>query len=200
MILIIDAYNLIKQISGIDFVTEGLRQKFIDRLVRYAQAKSLEILLVFDGGDGFQYTRKPVTVFYSGQVESADDLIQELLASFASKAFQAQILLVTCDRELLNVAQAVKISSLSVTQFYKYLLNFEIESNLVKTDKTSYNKDICEIYSSNNLELNKLMLADELDVSELKIKEFENQKNNRQLRGQAVSKRERQLKKKTNKL
>lgn len=199
MIIIIDAYNLIKQISGLDFIGERLRQRFIDRLIRYARAKSLEILLVFDGGDGFQYTKKSVTVFYSGPTESADDLIQELLANFATKALQSQILLVTCDRELLNVAQDAKIGSLPVVQFYSYLLDFENSRELVKIKQLD--QDNYQIYSSSNTELNKLMLSEELSFTELEIKELAAKNNhNRQSHGQAVSKRDRQLKKKINKL
>lgn len=198
MILIIDAYNLIKQISGQNFIEGGLRQRFIDRLMRYARAKSLEILLVFDGGDGFQYTRKPVTVFYSGPTESADDLIQELLDNFAAKALQSQVLLVTCDRELLNIARDSNIGSLSVTIFYSYLLDFENSCELVKIKKID--QENYQIYSSSNTELNKLMLAEELDFIELETKELINKNNSRQSHGQAVSKRDRQLKKKINKL
>lgn len=199
MVIIIDAYNLIKQISGQDFIEEGLRQRFIDRLWRYARAKSLEILLVFDGGDGFQYTKKPVTVFYSGPTESADDLIQELLDNFAIKALQSQILLVTCDRELLNIARDSNIESVPVKLFYSYLLDFENSRELVKVkkiDQANY-----QIYSSSTPELNKLMLAEELNFTELEIKErAEKNKNQRQSHGQAVSKYDRQLKKKINKL
>lgn len=199
MILIIDAYNLIKQISGQNFIEEGLRQRFIDRLIYYARAKSLEILLVFDGGDGFQYTRKPVTVFYSGPTESADDLIQELLDNFAMKALQSQVLLVTCDRELLNIARDSNIGSLSVTLFYSYLLDFESSRELVKIKKID--QENYQIYSSSNVELNKLMLAEELSFTELETKELGNKnKNQRQSHGQAVSKHDRQLKKKINKL
>ena len=50
MILIIDAYNVLKYTLGNHAITEHERQNFIHQLQHYIQKKGVQSVVVFDGG------------------------------------------------------------------------------------------------------------------------------------------------------
>lgn len=121
MIIIIDAYNLLKTVLHTQFVQDAQRTKFLQLFEKYAQRRnSNEVILVFDGGqDPYEVEEnyKYLTLFYSGFMQSADDIIKKKLTTY--KAFD--ILLVTSDRELRNYAKQYQIESLGSMEFYRIL-------------------------------------------------------------------------------
>src|SRR5690349_11587596 len=78
MILIIDGYNVLKQVYGKQ-IDEKLRTHFIKKLQQYASKKGHHLIVIFDGyfHDDASYTKsKRLEVIYSGLNLSADDVIK----------------------------------------------------------------------------------------------------------------------------
>jgi len=121
MIILIDAYNLLKTVLHTQFVQDAERTQFLQLFEKYAQRRgSNEIILVFDGGqDPYEVedNYKHITLSYSGFMQSADDIIKKKLTAY--KGFD--ILLVTSDRELRNYAKQYQIESLGSMEFYRIL-------------------------------------------------------------------------------
>lgn len=153
MIILIDAYNLLKQILHTQFVHETQRVKFIKELQDYALKRSNDVVLIFDGGyDLYEYEdhARHIEIIYSGQAQTADDVIKKYL-----KERQGQnILLVSSDRELRDCAKKCSIESIQSLEFYEIMQEVmqyqkkceeKIEKTLYKTTKNE------------NLELDLLM-------------------------------------------
>lgn len=102
MILVIDAYNMIKK-RGIDDGARGL-ERFIGMLSVYAQDKRHEIYLVFDGyRDDISFAKTLVRVIFAGRYnKSADEEIISLIKSLGHK----EICLISDDRELSRAVSA----------------------------------------------------------------------------------------------
>ena len=82
MILLIDGYNLIKNVLGVSSITSKDKSDFIRKLDSYAKQKNHKVILVFDGGGySFPFTEKIglVKVIYSGYKQSADDFIKNYI-------------------------------------------------------------------------------------------------------------------------
>lgn len=110
MIVMIDGYNLLKQvfhhtkgrleIKRTDLISQlGLYKK-----KQYPSIK--EIILVFDGGEfkhAIREIHSGVVVIFSGQRDSAD----EWIINFINKNKQKELLLVTRDRELIELCNKI---------------------------------------------------------------------------------------------
>ncbi|MDR3550917.1 MAG: NYN domain-containing protein [Candidatus Babeliales bacterium] len=120
MILVIDAYNVLKQALCASHIADSSRQQFIGQLGYYAKKKGHSIILVFDGGS-FEWPYKErvngIQVVHSGIHESADDWIKNYIEHH--KAYD--ILLVSTDRELNSHARRFGIQSLDAIDFYALL-------------------------------------------------------------------------------
>jgi|GEM_PF-418984 predicted RNA-binding protein with PIN domain len=119
MIIIIDAYNYLKNILHVSFVEEAQINVCIREYIHYAAMRNNQILLVFDAGPYDQITYKNVgknvVVYYSGSWCSADDVIKDLVL----KKRQEDILLVTSDREICAFADMHDIVSIGVLDFHE---------------------------------------------------------------------------------
>ena len=116
MTIIVDAYNFIKHISGATFISERNRLFWMDRFSDYVLLRNNEVILVFDAGPGLYKTAenyKNISIIYSGQRDSADDVIKTWLSSRHGK----DILLVTSDREIRDFANSCNIVSISSEDF-----------------------------------------------------------------------------------
>ena len=83
MQIIIDGYNLIKQLFNVSKVSEKKRDSYIQQLISRAKAKSHTLVIVFDGGSyGFptQEYLNGNLIIYSGYKESADDVIKKYVS------------------------------------------------------------------------------------------------------------------------
>jgi len=122
MIILIDAYNLFKTVLHAQFVQKTERAKFLNLFEKYAQMRSHEIKLVFDGGgDAYELVDvyKYIRIYYSGYNKTADDLIKKMLQSHQG----SDVLLVTSDRDIRKTAQRYAIESIGSQEFYKILQN-----------------------------------------------------------------------------
>jgi hypothetical protein len=121
MIIIIDAYNILKQITSETFISDKTRNNFIDSVKWYADKRNHKVILVFDGGP-YDWTHrekngKLVTVVFSGRHESADEFIMHYLHHHSSM----DILLVSSDHELGLCASHFNMPSLNALDFYGLL-------------------------------------------------------------------------------
>jgi predicted RNA-binding protein with PIN domain len=104
MVLLIDGYNILKQITDARFISQQERESFISKLEVYAHRKRHHITLVFDGGEFFKpayFKISPLmTIVYSGEDRKADDVLKQLVA----KQYADNTLLVTSDYEICKYA------------------------------------------------------------------------------------------------
>jgi len=117
MLLVIDAYNVLKSVTPSVIVDEQERASFIHQLGRYAKKKQHKIVLVFDGGLDSRATQERLSgiyVVYAGFEQTADDYIKEYL----KKHRERDILLVSSDRELRHTASQLNIESVPAHEFY----------------------------------------------------------------------------------
>ena len=153
MIILIDAYNLIKQMLKTTSVTDDEKRAFIKELKKYATKRSHNLVLVFDGGFESYITKEnegPVEIVYAGYKHSADDYIKDYLAKSKNK----NLILVSSDIELKDKAKSLGIEAFNVDEFYsKVKESFQKEKIKLQgqIQKTSFTDD---------LELDELMLSD----------------------------------------
>jgi predicted RNA-binding protein with PIN domain len=138
--IVIDGYNVLKQVLHSRMITERERSRFISQLGKYAAKKSHKIVLMFDGGPDTKSTREfmhGIYVVYSGAYETADDLIRGYIETHAVE----HILLITSDRELCRATKNKSVESLDARYFYDTLQeNLQhvpnqgaLEGHLIKT-------------------------------------------------------------------
>ena len=155
MIIVIDGYNVLKQMLVNGYVSEHQKKQFINQLSVYGKRKGHKIVLVFDGGP-YEWPDKDrinnVYVIHSGVNESADEYIKRYLTEHKVE----DLLLVSTDRDLCKHAWRMKIESIDATDFYK-LLQYDTNA------KTKYE---IETQKNNARELVKLTKNDhpELDI------------------------------------
>ena len=120
MKVIVDAYNILHQMSSKKQPGESERKQFINLLSTYAKRKHLQVIAVFDAGPFlFPSTeeQKGIVIKYSGPHSSADDIIIRLLKQYSGQ----EIILASSDRELRDYARACGIESLSAAEFIPLL-------------------------------------------------------------------------------
>ncbi|MDP3788285.1 MAG: NYN domain-containing protein [Candidatus Chromulinivorax sp.] len=154
MIILIDAYNLLKTVLHVKFISDAQRMQFLQLFDRYAQYRPTnQIILVFDGGQDlyeFEQNYKHITVVYSGSMQIADDVIKKKLYAYRSH----DILLVTCDRELRRYAANYQIESIGSVEFYKILQD---TMQLQDKKEVIIAQTICKTSSDDNVHLDALM-------------------------------------------
>jgi predicted RNA-binding protein with PIN domain len=154
LIILIDAYNLLKTVLHVQFISDQQRAKFLDLLNAYAQHRpSNQIILVFDGGQDLyevEQNYKHLRLFYSGSMQIADDVIKKKLYAYRGH----DILLVTCDRELRRYAANYQIESLGSVEFYTILqdtMQVQAQKEVIIA------QTICKTSENNNADLDVLM-------------------------------------------
>jgi len=161
MIVVIDGYNLVKQVITAKHVSQKQRDKFVVQLAHYLKKRGLKGVIVFDGGESnYQYREKRgnVIVIFSGYKETAD----EVIATYLQEHREYALLLVTSDRELRNYAETLGKTTMGAPEFYySYVENKKVPDTKIG-DKTLF-----KMTDEAPLELDELML----DFTEdLKIK------------------------------
>lgn len=130
MVVIIDGYNLLKQIfPHVKGRIEKERTAFIRQLGYYKHRKSKEIkdiIVVFDAGPFGHATREihdGVVVMFAGQRSTADDWIIE----YATEHKSEDLLVVTMDREIIKACEKAGATTLSSLDFYGLMQSFLLE-------------------------------------------------------------------------
>jgi predicted RNA-binding protein with PIN domain len=166
MIIIIDAYNILKYIFHDKFITEKQRNRFVDYLVRYGKKKRHELIIVFDGGPyGLSeiLVQKPVTIVYTGSQERADDAIIRLMKKYG----RYDILIVSTDREITNIAEKDNIPYIDSHLFYRCLSTAlgSVESNGKRKERAH------KMHNESNPALDSLMESVEVPSNLVKNQE-----------------------------
>ncbi len=137
MLLLIDGYNLLH--SGRSFVhltaleLQKERDRLIDKLSLYRQAKSLQILVVFDGWQGGRSTekrekKKGIDLIFSKVGEKADEVIKRLMREKGSG-----VVVVTSDREISRYGDKFSIPVIPSGLFWEKIEGSSFEQ--VEEDK-----------------------------------------------------------------
>ena len=154
MIILVDAYNLLKTVLHVKFISDAQRVQFLQLFEKYAQHRpGNSIILVFDGGQDLYEVEnfyKQLTIIYAGSFQIADDVLKKKVYELRSQ----DLLLVTCDREIRRYAAQYQIESLGSVEFYKMLQNSmqQQEYKEVVVAQT-----ICKTSTGDNTDLDILM-------------------------------------------
>jgi hypothetical protein len=122
MIILIDGYNLLKQLEPGVFIEESTREKFIRTLGAYHRRRGHLILLIFDGGPHHwpvQEAKAGILVIYVGLGKSADDFIKQYIAEH----FREDLFLISSDRELGLWAAKYDTPSMDALPFYDIIMS-----------------------------------------------------------------------------
>ncbi len=115
MIILIDAYNLLKHMIKSDHASQNQINKFIKLIQNYSQAKKRNILLVFDGDveDLLVCEQQDrVKIIFTGPYKSADDHIKRLVSEH-----RKNYILVSSDRELCSFVASYNVPTVDVDAF-----------------------------------------------------------------------------------
>jgi len=142
-----------KQTSGEKHISQRLEQKYMRMFQKYVRERGNQLMVVFDAGPALYQSEElvgGVDIVYSGQMHSADDVIIEYLRDHPGQ----DILLVTSDREIRDVAKACDIVSLASPEFHKIFTDVlhqyeEYEEMVVR--------DVVKTAESENSDLDRLM-------------------------------------------
>lgn len=154
MIILVDAYNLFKTVLHVQYISDSQRTQFLQLFEKYAQRRpNNKVVLIFDGGKDLyeaEQNYKSLSIFYSGIMQSADDVIKKKLSVSQSQ----DVLLVTCDRELRRYAAHYQIESLGSLEFYKILQNIMQQQD---QKEVIIAQTICKTSTDDNIHLDALM-------------------------------------------
>jgi len=194
MILLIDAYNVLKQIVASDQATPQEKTAFIATINRYARLKNVSIELVFDGGPyGLpdRVTVKNIVISHSGAQESADDVIKSLIHAYKGR----DLLLISTDRELGRYASLHGVEALDSADFYR-LVRKAVDA--VEVPQKKGPKNLVKIIEKSEPEVDDLLAEFSVNIKKGLPEEPVIEKQSPGER--KGSKRERKLKKKIRKL
>ena len=123
MIILIDGYNLLPNLSVKGDTFEAKRENMIAQLMDFVEVNPAKIILVFDGQRNPSMhrgneTRGPIKVIFSAQGETADDVIEDLISKRKGKA--RDHLLVSSDRRLQEFAAEKDIKWMNSQKFAEY--------------------------------------------------------------------------------
>lgn len=180
MHIIIDGYNVLKQMITAAQIGLAQRRAFTNMLGKYAGKKNHTITLVFDGGpDTWTSQEKDhgITVMYSGIKQTADDVIKKLLLA---KKFG--VLLVTSDNELKASAARLGIASMNADDFYNL-----VKDELSQKEQGASGDVLIKTNTESESWVDELMRADTRKI----YKHDDHEEDERKSPGQKLSKKER---------
>jgi len=195
MIIIVDAYNLLRAVPPYKkTITDQERAQFIAQLGQYGRRKGHKIIIVFDGGPyewPFREKMKTVELVYSGIHESADDYIKEYIEAHRAK----DLLLVSSDSELNQFAARLHIPSIDSSSFNQLLCQ-ELSAKNVLSEKQSA---VVKLTHDNAEDIDALMVEASKTVP-VKSEDVAPAAKGREAKKAQLGKDERALLKKLNKL
>lgn len=192
MIIIIDAYNILKQHIHDTNITESQRTHFIKLCGKYGKKKGHKMIVVFDAGPydrPTQFREHNAYVVYSGIHETADTYIKRYL----KKHQEYDVLLITSDSDVARYASRLGIPSMDSAHFHTIM-----QQEVGKRSREVLEKDApaVKLKKEERPELDALMQEASKVVptksEDMLVEEREPKKK--------LSKRERQLMKKIKKL
>jgi predicted RNA-binding protein with PIN domain len=195
MIIVVDAYNLLRSVPPYNkTTTDKERAQFIAQLSAYGRRKGHKMIIVFDGGPHewpFRENMKTVQIVYSGIHATADDYIKEYVEAHQAK----DLLLVSSDSELNRWVARHNIPSIDSLSFFQ-LLRQELREKNVTHEKTV---DTVVKLGTSQFDIDQLMMEASKSVP-IKSEDLAPVNKGRDVKQAQVSKNERALLKKLNKL
>jgi len=189
--LIIDAYNILKQVASNLYITHGERAKFITQIVAYAEKRNIDIVVVFDGAPSDEQWlsehRHRVTIVYAGHGIQADTFIQKYVAKYQ----EHELLLVSTDRALCRWVAHYKVHSIDALAFYVMLR----QTQHVESPKQQADGKAVKLDANSPADLDALMEEASAQIELKDSPEYENPAD-RFSRSYTPSKKERALSKK----
>jgi len=185
VIIIIDAYNILKYFYHDEYITEKQRFQFIQQLIKYGKKRGHELIVVFDGGPyGLpdRITKKSVTVIYTGAQERADDYIIRSLKKY--KGYD--LLIVSTDREITERAEKYNIAYIDAHLFYRFVRT----ALAISDEQGKKNEPALKLHKESDPTIDELM--ESVEVPKYLHKEDEDFKEAGG-RGKKLSKNERRL-------
>lgn len=152
MIIVVDGYNVLKQIKGSREITHHERERFIALLHQYGKLKGNKMVLFFDGGQAQWPSReryKGIEVVYSGTGQSADDCIKHYLKDHPNY----DLLLVTSDHELGLWASHIQVPSIHSIDFYRLMM----QETTVKHEQANVSGQLVKTTDHANSSIDQLM-------------------------------------------
>lgn len=204
MQLIIDAYNILKQVLPRLYIEESERTSFIAQLAGYARARKNCIVLVFDGEPAENKPLKEqvglVCVVYAGWNVQADSFI----CNYVKKHHQNKdLLLVSSDRKLCDAVAVYQVPSIDAMLFYAMLEQIDekpkkerTSEQLIKVKGETANEESVD----KKTDIDILMQEFCQEVLNKDVVEHEDRAYNRTSKAYTPSKKERALLKKIKKL
>lgn len=151
MIIVIDAYNVLKQALSTTHIADQAKQRFVKQLSIYAKKKGHTIIVVFDGGP-YEWADKErvqgILLVHSGMHESADDWIKKYVAQHKTY----DILVVSTDRELGMHVHRAGVQTLDAMDFHSLL-----QECLQQPHAQTKEQELVKIAEHENPELDQLM-------------------------------------------
>jgi len=155
MIIIVDGYNVLKQIGKKETITETERRSFVNKLGLYKKKRNhKKIMVVFDAGPSTWVSQEKirgVVVVYSGSSKTADDYIESYIEENKQKA--ESMMLITSDRALASFASEHGIASVDSLEFYKIVMNVIRPPVLCQTG----GQQVVKMTRETNIDLDELM-------------------------------------------
>lgn len=124
--LIVDGFNVIRrdpELSGIENRTfYGAQKALIEKLGHYRKGTAHRITVVFDGHGGqhtyrHQQQQNGLTIIYSAQGETADEVIAEMAAN--RQGDQSGKVVVTADRALMDICRYYRVTVISPAELIR---------------------------------------------------------------------------------
>lgn len=192
MIIVIDAYNVLKQVLGTTRVAESYKNQFINQLSKYSSQKGHTIVLVFDAGP-FEWPSKErvsgIYVVHSGVNENADTWIKD----YVSRHKSHDVLLVSTDRELGRFVSRLNVQTMDALDFYAIL---QEALKVFDSSGSEQKQTVVKISDLEQPELDSLML----DASKVVPQKAEDMSKDRASKAHRHSKKERKIVQKIKKL
>lgn len=194
MIILIDGYNLLKKIHGIN-VSEMQIRAFVNLLGSYLKKRNHKIKVILDGGHSsflIKEKQKGVDLWYSGYNRSADDVIVDYVFDHKNK----DIVVVTQDREICQKMIEYKIETIDPLVFYERIK--EVFKTTDKQKKYDNHDKIIKLIDEENDLIDALM--QEAAYMKAPLKDVIELNNQRKSTGQNLSKKEKSRQKALDKL
>jgi len=194
MIILVDGYNVLKQLYGGQIISEQQRCSFIKQLAAYKKVRShKKIIVIFDGGpDQWPSEEKirGISVVYAGALQTADEYIYSFLKDHKAKA--TNMVLVSSDRQLCEWASDYGVVSIDAQEFYML-----VQQALKPPVKSFKSQQIVKMSENSLPELDALMWE---ATAQVVPKQEDWLPGEREAKQRKLSKRERALLEKVKKL
>ena len=193
VIIVIDGYNLIKQLFATNRISHVKRDGYVDLLIHQARNRGHKLIIVFDGGEfGLPSVenRDNSQIFYSGYRESADDVIKRYVAEHRS----LDLLVVTSDRAISDFVHNLGVRTLKSLEFSRMFFEEKKLDRQIIEGITQ--KPIVKLSKDSIQELDDLMVSTRVDG----VVKYSYDRPRRVAPAQKESKKERAYNKKLRKL